>query len=71
MLPHPQPTIHHISNRAKVLNSAADLLVKSSPLPRTQPHYSTPVIHIISNYTYLLCYANLYVTFNTALGHTH
>ena len=55
----------------KVLNSAANLLVKSSPLSRTQPHYPKPVIHNIPNYTYLLCYANLYVPFNTALGHTH
>ena len=49
----------------------ADLLVKSSPLPRTPPHYPTLVIHIIPNYTSLLCYDNLYVPLNTAPGHTH
>ena len=64
-------TIHHTSNSAKVLNGVADLLVKSSPLPRTQPHYPTLVIHTISNYTSLLCYDNLHVPLNTALGHTH
>ena len=73
-LPYATPTlttIHHTSNCAKVHNNAADLLAKSSPLPRTQPHYPTPVIHIISNYNYLLCCDNLYVPFNTALGQTH
>ena len=28
-------------------------------------------IHIIPNYNYLICRDNLYVPFNTALGHTH